>query len=74
MTKAEEFGLTTSLADRYQILSGPDIPAAIDECRRSQRAFPDIVHVQQLEFSSGPEYEGHSVVVGEEDFAIHGNR
>jgi hypothetical protein len=61
---------SASPAYRQQIAIGPDVPAAIDECRRRQRRFTDPVDVKELELRPGTQDERLAIVVRKEHLAI----
>ena len=60
------------VAEQYE--RWKDDPASVDERWGGERALADIVDVHQLKRGTGPQHERLAVVVGEEDFSVHGDR
>jgi len=61
-------------SDGIEIPVGPDVPTAVNERRRSDRALADVIHVEQLKRGAGTQHERLSVIIREEDLAVHRHR
>ena len=57
------------LPNRNERRGGPEIPPAIDQRRRREHRFAELVHMTQLERAARRDHERLAIVVGEEDLA-----